>query len=101
MKDIWFDSYNDFLDKINISRNKMLGTDISIINNKPYEIDINNVDNIPSGHFIINYMGIEFECFFHLKNEEILYIFLNGAQTSGAETRFSRWSYYPFIKIIQ
>lgn len=98
MKDIWFDSYNDFLDKINISRNKMLGTDISIINNKPYEIDINNVDNIPSGHFIINYMGIEFECFFHLKNEEILYIFLNGAQTSGAETRFSRWSYYPFIK---
>lgn len=99
MKDIFFDSFEQFSKDVNVARDQMLLVDYDNIEKTPEIIDLNTAEKIPDGRWNTEFKDINFECFFHYKETKILYVFLNGA-ISGKQIsapRFSRWSYYKFI----
>mgnify|MGYP002508122697 CR=1 FL=1 len=99
MKDIYFESYEQFTNEVDIARNNMLKADTNEICKIPICVDLNTAQELPDGRLDIQYEGTNFECFFHYKEVKVLYIFLNGAITGkGANVpMFSRWSYYKFM----
>lgn len=99
MKDIYFESFEQFKEDVDAARADMLKADTDMIRQMPVSIDLNTAGELPDGRLDIQYEGINFECFFHYKAAQTLYVFLNGAITGKGATvpMFARWSYYEFM----
>lgn len=98
MKDIYLDTYDQFVWKIEKSREEFLKYDNELIKMASNHLDMETASCLPAGRFNTNIEGIEFECFFHLGERNYLYVFLNGARKNTKESQsFFRWSYYKFL----
>ncbi len=99
MKDIYLeDSYEQFVEKVNVSREKFLKNDLSLINTESKFLDIEVVTYLPNGQFTTIIDEVKFNCFFHNKEGKYLYVFLNGARKiQEKKIIFSRWSHYRFL----
>lgn len=99
MKDIYFESFEQFTNEVDIARNNMLKVDTDEIRKDPIRIDLNTAKELPDGRLNIQYEETNFECFFHYRETKVLYVFLNGAITGKGATvpMFARWSYYKFM----
>ena len=99
MKDIYFESFEQFTEEVDTARYNMLTVDADKVRQTPITIDLNVTEKLPDGRLDIQYGDINFECFFHYKETKVLYVFLNGAITGpGASVpMFARWSYYKLI----
>ncbi len=96
MDDIFFKEYSQIIKEVDNKRIKMLKPDESLLYENNIIVDLEKIEEIPNGRFNIEYKGILFECVFHYKPEEVLYVILNGALTQKVP-EFSRWSYYKFL----
>ena len=98
MKDIYLDSYDQFIEEVEKSREDFLKYDNELIKLDSKPLDLETVSCLPNGCFNTYVDGIKFECFFHNKQGNYLYVFLNGARRRMKEKQvFSRWSYYKFL----
>lgn len=99
MKDIYFKSYEQFIQDVDMARNDMLKVNPNIISQDPIALELNTAEELPDGRLDIQYGGINWECFFHNNKKKALYVFLNGAISGeGASVPIlKRWSYYKFI----
>lgn len=99
MKDIYFDSFEQFKEDIDAARNEMLKVEGNKIHQNPININLKTAETLPDGRLDIQYEGTNFECFFQYKETKTLYVFLNGAITGEGATvpMFARWSYYKFM----
>lgn len=97
MNNIVFEDYEQFIKEVDCQRREMLFPEKKLLEYKEEIIvDIENIDSVPNGRFLILYKNVLFECFFMGKQDKILNVFLNGALTQEAP-QFNRWSYYKFI----
>lgn len=79
MKDIFFEEYESFKETVDEKRKVMSLADKSLLADEDIYLDINKAKNIPNGRLNIVYEKILFECVFHYKAGEKLYVILNGA----------------------
>lgn len=98
MKDIYLDSYDQFIEEVEKFREDFLKYDNELIKLDSKPLDLDTASCLPNGCFNTYVDGIKFECFFHNKQGNYLYVFLNGARRRMKEKQvFSRWSYYKFL----
>lgn len=100
LSEVYFESFEQFVKDVDQTRDKILRVDSEEIRQEPVSIDIKTVEKLPDGRWNTNYKNIEFECFFHRKDSDILYVFLGGAITAknASLPQFARWSWYKFIQ---
>ncbi len=98
MKDIYFESFDQFIKDVDRAREDMVETDLRI-SQIPYIIDTKAIEELPDGRWNMWYEDVEFECFFQRKESDVLYVFLNGAITGEDSSlpMFGRWTYYKFM----
>ena len=96
MKDISYKEYDSFMKAVDKKRQEMLLVNKNLLTDKKIYFDINKTEKIPNGRFNIIYKKILFECVFHFKQSQKLYVILNGALTMNPP-QFSRWSYCSFL----
>lgn len=97
MADITYSGYEQFIQDVDTCRNNMLTADKRLLeDNGITVVDLAEEFDLTNGRMRINCNGIPFECFFHYKSSEKLYVFLNGALTQQ-RPQFARWSYYKFL----
>lgn len=99
MYDVFSLEITDFQDIKNLHslRDKNNTYDISLLQDKGLKIDLENITDIPQGRFVIEYKVQEevvpFECLFHYKTSDKLYVVFNGSLTTEYP-EFKRWSWY-------
>lgn len=100
LAEINFESFEQFVNDVDLARSNILQVDPEEIKQRPHIIDIKTIEKLPNGRFNANYGDVDWECFFHYKKSDILYVFLSGAITAKNATlpQFARWSWYRFIK---
>lgn len=100
LSEVYFESYEQFIKDVDLTRNNILQVDCEEIRQEPVTIDIKKIEKLPDGRWNTKYQNIEFECFFHYKESDILYVFLSGAITAKniSLPQFARWSWYKLIQ---
>lgn len=99
MSDIFlnmYENYREFRNDIDRRREELLSANRVLLQDNHILLDFHEMMHVPEGRFDIQYEEIVFECAFHYKPEENLYVILNGSLT-GEPPQFKRWSYYPFL----
>lgn len=97
MEDITYSNYTQFIRTVDMCRGSMLDADRTLLKDTgSCTVNIDEEFELTNGRMIIDCNGISFDCFFHYKPSETLYVFLNGALTQK-RPQFARWSYYKFL----
>lgn len=99
MEEIYLDTYEQFVEEVDVSRKKMLDMDIELLKQHAVNIEMKRAKCLPQGYFQTIFESIKFECFFYYKAGKPLYVFLNGARQmeTGQRAVFFRWSYYSYL----
>lgn len=82
------------IEHLDVLRNQLFyDSDINLLSEKDLVFDIETLQSVPVGRFSVVVSGIKFDCVYHPKNNDSLYVILNGSKTSPPP-EFKRWSWY-------